>query len=233
MKKTIILLLCLALVFSIQTAFAAGKLNVEKENFCVISSWGTNGYAFAKVANVGNKPIKINAGILELFDAEGENITSSDSLYKYAEYLQPDEYTYVYMKSSVESEQVELVDDYLLTITGKSENDYLSKRFAVSDLQYVPNVKSGWSTYDYLYATVTNDSEDVLYGITVLLVLLDDKDNILFLDTVSTGSNVAILPGSSIRVKTSVDDGYLKYFEKEGITPTKVDAIAYKNIELE
>ena len=84
MKKIVCFLLSLFLCLSAVSAFAAGKLSVTKENFHYVTSFWNYGYAYAKVENVGDKPIKVNAGVLEIYDANGEALTSADYVQAYA-----------------------------------------------------------------------------------------------------------------------------------------------------
>lgn len=229
MKKNLVWLLVFAIVFCSTPAFAAGKLSVEQENFHVIQSYSVYGYAYAKVANVGDKPIKINTSLLEVFNADGDTLTSTDYYSDYAEYLQPDEYTYLRMYDEIEDVEPSEVDDYMLTVTGKSDSDYISYRFPCTT-SYEPNVADGYWTYNYMYATFTNETDEPVYGISVVLALLDADGNILYMDDASMYSDKAVMPGSSITVRENVDSDFIEYFEKNGLIPSSVDAIAYVNI---
>ena len=101
MKKAIAMLLVFVLLIGTVPAMAAGKLSTTKENFWVINSYWTYAYAYAKVENVGNKPISVNAGVLEVYDENGDVITSSDYISTYAKTLQPGEYTYVSVSKEI------------------------------------------------------------------------------------------------------------------------------------
>lgn len=78
MKKLVSLLLVVALCLGCTSAFAAGKLNVVQENTYFVTKYGSAYYAFAKVENTGDKDIAINAGLLEVYNADGEAISSND-----------------------------------------------------------------------------------------------------------------------------------------------------------
>jgi hypothetical protein len=227
MKKTIAILLCV-LLLSVSTAtFAAGKLSVVQENFHVISSLWTNGYVYAKVTNAGDKPTKINAGVLEIYDDAGEVIASSDYLSAYAEYLEPGQYTYVKMYSEIKSGTA---SDYNFTLTNKTDNSKRTLRLPVeTDLQL--DVKSGWWTYNYMYATVTNDTEEALYGIKVVLALLDAEGNILNIEDDSLYTDRALTPGSSLIIRKDISSAFMDYYKAKGIVPVAVDAIAYVNVD--
>ena len=222
MKKVVSILL-VVLLLSVSTAtYAAGKLTVDQENFHVVSSYWTYGYAYAKVSNAGDKATKINAGVLEIYDEAGDVLTSSDYLTAYAEYLEPGEYTYVKMYSEITSGKAA---DYNLTLTQKTDNSERTLRLPVeTDLQM--DVKSGWWTYNYMYATVTNNTDKPIYGIQVVLVLLDAEGNILDIEDESMYDNKALTPGSSMIVRKDISSD-MDYFKANGIVPASVDAIAY------
>lgn len=117
----------------------------------------------------------------------------------------------------------------MLTVTGKSDSDYISYRFPCTT-SYEPNVADGYWTYNYMYATFTNETDEPVYGISVVLALLDADGNILYMDDASMYSDKAVMPGSSITVRENVDSNFIEYFEKNGLVPASVDAIAYVNI---
>ncbi|MDO4620822.1 MAG: hypothetical protein Q4B09_09410 [Lachnospiraceae bacterium] len=223
MKKALGLALTAAMLVSQAVpCFAAGKLEVTQENFHI---FGNYAYAYARVENTGDRPIKIQAGILEVFDAEGENITSADYINSFGSILQPEEYTYVSMYVSLDDSQVAEVDDYMLTVTGKSDLDYTTTRFAVEP-DFQKDVQDGYWNYDYMYGKVTNETDETVYNMQVGLALLDDEENILYLDS-SSLYNYGIEPGSAVTYRTSLYDTYKEALEKEGLTATHVDAVAY------
>lgn len=232
MKKIFAVCLAIMVMLNMGAAFAAGKLSVEQENFHVLDSYGIYGYAYAKVANVGDKPIKVNTCLLEIFNEDGDALTSTDYYSDFAEYLQPDEYTYVRIYDEVEDVELSDVDDYMLTVTGKADTDYISKRFPC-ETSYEPNVQEGYWTYNYMYATFTNDTEEPVYNISVVLVLLDEEGNILYMDNADMYSDKAVMPGSSITIRKDVSSNFVEYFEKNALIPVSVDAIAYVNVEQE
>ena len=89
MKKTVCLMLAMMLCLASVPALAAGKLNVTQENYHFVVSYGRYVYAYAKVENSGDRPIKVNAGVLEIYDENGDVLSSTDYHNAYATYLQP------------------------------------------------------------------------------------------------------------------------------------------------
>lgn len=231
MKKLLTAIFSVVLLLSTSPALAAGKISVMQENFYTLNNYSDYAYVFAKVQNVGNKTIKVHAGILEVFDEAGENLTSTDRLYSYAKNLEPDEYTYVYMYTSLEDGQLQLADDYLLTITGKSATDYVTKRLTVKDLDFQRDVKvNQYSMYDYAYFTIVNNTDSTIWDIDIVYALLDDDDNILYVENDSIGSNKGLAPGSLMQVKEAINSKFMAYYDEHGIVPSKIDVIAYVDI---
>ena len=228
MKKFLLVLMVLVMSCTCVSAMAAGKLRVENENFYAIEEYSTiYGYTFARVENVGDKPIMVNACIMEVFDENGEPITSTDSYNSYVRYLNPNEYTYLRMSSKVEGITTpEGADDYMLTVTGKSKTDYNAYRMPCTT-QLEKNVKSGYYTYDYMYATFTNDTDKEIYDVRIVMALLDADDNILYVTGDNLGTTYALMPGSSMTAQFSVDSDFVKMYADKGIDPVRVDAIAY------
>lgn len=231
MKKTICLILVLVLSLSVTSAFAAGKLSTTQENFHYISGYWNYGYAYAKVENIGDKPIKVNAGVLEMYDAEGEVITSTDWAQSYATYLQPGEYTYVSMYEDLE-EGAEVPEDYMMTLTGKSDTSKTALRLPV-ETKLELGVADGWWEYDYMFATVTNNTDEPLYSIEVVFALLDAEGNILNIESKQLYNELALMPGSSMIVRKEISSSFMDYFEAKGIVPASVDALAYVLIDNE
>lgn len=234
MKKLVSILLTLALCLGCTCALAAGKLNVVQENtYFVVTDYSKNYYAYAKVENSGDKAIMVNDGLLEVYDAEGTAITSSDWPETYARYLQPGEYTYVSFSCYEGFEEGAEPNDYALTLTGKANKDNTNVRFPVETELKLNVQEDEWNTYDYMYATVTNSTDEVVYDLYVVLALLDADGNILYVESEGLYGSVGLNPGSSITVRAYISSDFMEYFEKNNLTPTSVDAIAYVEMEAE
>ena len=224
MKRRICLMLVVMMSMFSVTAMAAGRLNVVKENYHYVGGWGHYVYAYAKVENSGDRPIKVNAGVFEIYDANGEVLTSTDYENAYATYLQPGEYTYVRMYEDLEDGQVP--DDYMMTLTGKSDNSKVAYRLP-AEASFEMNVQEGWWEYNYLYATVTNPTQEVLYGAEVVFALMDAEENIIYIESKSLYSEVGIMPGQSLMIRLDIASTFTEYFDANGIVPASVDVIAY------
>ncbi len=222
MKKIVSLMLILTLLCCSSAALAAGKLQVTQENYHYVKSYSDYVYAYSKVENVGDRPIKVNAGVFEVYDANGDVLTSTDYMKAYATYLQPGEYTYV--KMSVEIEEGQTPDDQMLTLTGKSDSSTSALHLPV-ETKLELGVQSGWRTYNYMYATVTNNTDDIVYDVAVVLALLDAEGNILYIENQYT--YLGINPGSTVTIREDISSAFMDYFEANDYAPAKVDALAY------
>lgn len=233
MKKISALVLALVLVLCCAApAMAAGKLEIEAESFILIdTNYSDYVYGYAKVVNSGDKAIKVNDGLFEIYDSEGEAIDSTDWLSTYAEYLQPGEYTYVsgYFYGV---EDLAAIDDHVLDVSGKSDNSKTTVRLPVETELALGVQESAYWTRNWMYVTYTNNTNDVIYGVQVVAALLDAEGKILYMDSNST-YNCALTPGSSMIVRMEISDNFMQLFEKEGLTPATVDAIAYANVSVE
>lgn len=228
MKRILCLMIVFILWLGAVPALAAGKLSVLQENFYYMPSFLNYGYAYAKVENIGDKPMKVNAGVLEIFDENGEVLTSTDYMEAYATYLQPGEYTYVQMYEELEAGQIP--GDYLMTLTGKSESKSVAYRLPV-EASFELGVKGDWWTYDYMYATVSNPTEDILYNVAVVFALYDAEGNIIYLDSKDLYNEVGIMPGQSVMLRVEISSIFMEQYKMNGVVPTSVDALAYVLME--
>lgn len=229
MKKLVSLLLALVLCCSCVSALAAGKVTVTQEDFIHLSNEYSNYYyCYAKVENTGDKPIKVNAGVLEVYNAEGDAIHSSEWINAHARFLQPGEYTYVRVNEYMDDLTL-VPDDHLLTITGRSDNDYANVRFPM-ETKLELGVEGDWTTYNYMYATVTNNTEETVYDLNLVMALLDAEGKILYLNSNSL-YETGLTPGSSLTFRINISSDFMDYYAANSLVPASVDAIAYVEVE--
>lgn len=228
MKKCLlVLVLCLICCIS-ATAMAAGKLNVTQENFHKIDMYSAYGYLYAKVENVGDKPIKVNAGLLEIYDENGDPLTSTDYINAYVTYLEPGAYTYVSAHEDVDA-GLDAIDDYMFTVSGKSDNETKVITFPCETSYDVDDSNPYWKR-NYMYATFTNTSDSPIYGLEVVVALLDAEGNILYVESESMYDSKALHAGSTMTVRIDVSSSFIEYYEANGLVPASVDAIAYAEL---
>ena len=227
MKRVISLFLSFLLLLNIAPALAAGRLTVAQENFYCVDGYGYEGYVFAKLENTGNKPIMVNSAVFEIFGADEDVIGSTTYFTAYAQYLEPGEYTYLEASTDLKGIQsADEADDYMLSVSGKSEMDKKTVRLACA-CEYKENVQSGYSTYNYMYATVTNNTAQPLYGLRVVFALLDADGNLLYVKGDGLTSDQALMPGSSVIIRVYVHPDFAGFMKQNRLVPARLDAIAY------
>ena len=86
-----------------------------------------------------------------------------------------------------------------------------------------------WWKQDYIYATVTNNTEETVYDILTVFATLDAEGNILCIDSDSQFAAYGLAPGSSVVVRREINKAFINFFTAKEITPATVDAIAYVN----
>ncbi len=118
----------------------------------------------------------------------------------------------------------------MLAVAGKADYDYVTYRFSCTT-SYEPNVEEKYRTRNYMYATFTNDTQETVYNIEIVLALLDAEENILYMDKESLYNDVGVAPGSTITIRKDVSSSFIEYFEINDLVPATVDAIAYVYME--
>ena len=226
MKKLLILVLLSALLLP-ATTLAAGRLVITQEVFFVrpmLSYYASETYA--EVTNTGDRPVKYNGGMIELYDVDGNSIESSNIYSMYPPILGPGEVGYIYDTTSVrEAEEKSYIDDYLLTITSKGENEE-TITYLPSEGWYGEYQRSAYTTEYRLVAAITNDTAETLDNISVVIALYDKDDNLIYADSVRPYS-IGVPSGQSIEFRTTVDSRILEAWEQEELEPARIVTIAY------
>lgn len=227
----ITLALCMIAAASPITAFAAGKMVSTQESFITLDEWGTESYVYARVENTGDMPAEYSSGLFEVYDTNGDTLASTDYLKVHGSVLQPGEYAYVEADVTIDEPHSSAdVDDYMLTVTARNGSESQTLRFAC-EAEWAPDypVNSYW-TGNYMIATFTNTTDDVLYDVSFAFALLDDQNNILYVENESLYDTLGIAAGSTVLVRVEVSDSILEFYENKGVTPTHVDAYAYVEV---
>ena len=227
MKRLTALLLALLLAACAASACAEGALTVEQENLHIVGSNSLYCYMFVKVKNTGDVPIFVNKGSLTVRDKQGNEIGSTTSLWRYAEYLQPGQSTYAYFNPRIEGiESRDQVGDYDMNIEF-TENANKQTYFIPSESTFENDVQEGSWTHDYITTTVTNELDQTVFDLAIFRVLLDAKGNILYMDSDNMYSYKGLCPGSSIVLRRPLNNNFEPYFEEMGYTPATVEGCAY------
>ena len=231
MKRLFALMLALALLAIALPAFTEGAegpaLTVTQENFHVYGTKTIYCYLYARVDNNTDVPLKLDTGAMNAYDADGNVVGSSTSMWRYAEYLQPGEHTYVYFNPRIEGvETPDQVVKYDLEIN--SREDSRKTTFCLPEVTvFEDDVAEGSWSNDYITSTVTNDADQNVFDLTIVRALLDDKGNIMYIDSDNMYSYKALTPGSSIIVRRPMNTSFRDYLDEKGYKAASVDCIAY------
>lgn len=236
MRRYIALFVILALLACALPALAENattivqELTITQENFHVTGSSSLYGYLYLKLENTGNTPIRIDGGEMEILNAEGEPLASTTTLWRYAEYLKPGESTYAYFSQRIDGiESADEAASYTRSVSFKATKDRESFRLPVESV-FEDDVQEGSWTRDYMTTTVTNDTDQTVFDVSVVRALLDGAGNILYIDSDSMYNYKGITSGSSIVLRRSLSSTNTDYFAEKGYAPVTVDAIAYANV---
>ena len=233
MKKIISLLTVLILLLTATSAFAAGKVTVTNENMYAVESYGSYyAYVFARVENTGDKPVEVKDTLIEYFDKKGDPIDSTDWANISCKYLQPGEHGFLCYSNIIQNvESVSDIADFSLTVTGKSSTEYTTLVLP-TESRYSPNEKRNeWFSNNYMYATVTNNTDQIVYSIKCVYVLTDANGEILYIDSSDLYDNTGVLPGSSIVMRMDVDSSFIDYMTANNLVPTSIETIAFVYVE--
>jgi hypothetical protein len=223
-----ILLIALVLSLACAPAFAAGKLTVNQERMIAFDSYGSvEADVYAEVENTGDKPVEFSAGLVELFDADGNTLDSTDYVYCYPSVLAPGEKGFVYVSMYPENATAAAdIADYALTVTGKGSSG-ATNLMKTSGI-YEAGVSDGYWTYNYLTAEVTNETADTVYDLYCVYALKDADGGLLYVYYTSAYS-IGIPAGGTLFMRATLPNSVLAFLDANGLTPATVDAIAYES----
>ena len=221
-------IIVLVIAFSFNGALAMGKLESTQENLVVVPYYDTYsyGYVFAEVTNSGDKPVEFSNGLMELFDADGNSLSSTDLYYCYPPVLQPGETGYVYGYGYVDTASGSQISDFMLSVTGQGTVSSTVTR--VEAAARVEAVDDYYGTSDYLVAEVKNTLDAPLANFEIVFAVKDGTGNIVYvISSYFSGYNVSIMPGSSVAFRYQIGSDIATYMQTNGIEPATVDVIAY------
>ena len=209
-------------------AFAAGKLVATVENLCVIPYYADAyyGYVYAELSNTGDKPVQFSNGLMELFDPDGNSISSADLYYCYPPVLQPGDKAYTYVSGYVETKDKNFISDHMLTVTGKGT---ISQKIVhLNSTASYEQVSDIYGTYDYLVSVIENNTENVVTMCEVVFAVKDAEGNLIYVANTSwSGYNVGVMPASSLEMRFQMGTDMMNYMKDNNIVPATVESIAY------
>lgn len=220
MKNKLFAILALMTVLVLSTAaLAEGQISLTHEKY-TLDDDGEKAYVFAKAENVGDEVMKVADASFELLNDEGKVLEDTESVKAVGEYLQPGESTYVYAVIDLEDVEGDIAD-YNFSIKGKDNDKYTSVRLPV-ECALDPDDS------DVALLTVTNDTDEVLYGIKGAVTFLND-DEIIAINSVSMLSKVGLNPGSTVTMKVEMPSAFEDTAKAIGMKSLTLEPIACTN----
>lgn len=207
---------------------ARGKLTIWGETLVPIVSTYEGGndtiYAFARVENTSDQQLAVYNPLFELYDANDNLIKSENYLTCEPSVLQPGESAYLskYMWLDTGASAND-VADYVLDLNVQNDSYYTVTRFP-AEVEYVAG-DARYGGQSMVYVTVTNDTDETVFSMRVISALLSDTGEVLHVQ--NNGTDLGILPGTSVVFPMYIDYNVATYLKANGITPASADAIAY------
>jgi hypothetical protein len=224
-RKITLFMLTLTIVCA--PALAAGDLTVNMDNMLAYDSYG---YAtvevYAEIENTGDRDIEFSSGVVELFDADGNTVASTDYLYSYPPVLAPGDKGYasavLYMEEGIAAADIA---DYSITVLGKNATTQVIRY--ESEGTYLADVEEQYWTYDYVVAEIKNETDDPAYNFYCAYVIKDEAGDVLHF-TYTSAYDVGIPAGGSILMRLTVPDYVIERFAEQGVSPATVETFAYQ-----
>lgn len=225
MKRFIALLLVVCcVVTAASVAFADAKMTIkEKKLITFDGDW--KGYFYAKVENTGDTAGYVDyGGKLVGFDADDNVILTENYVGTYPSRirLEPGEYAYI-KEYFLENElKTNTIADYKFSIKTETRGNDYDKLPCEATIGY-----GGSDSYDnYVYVTLTNTTNNILYDFAITVALYDQNEQLMFVNGDST-SSLGIHPGSTVTIKVHIDHDLVEYYARNNLTPTTVNSIVY------
>ena len=220
MKKIFAIVICVMLLGT--AALAEGQLSLSHERY-TLDDDGEHAYVFAKVENVGDVAMKVGDSKFELLDTDGKTLEDTESVKAVADYLQPGESTYAYAVIDLEDVEGDIAD-YAFKIDGKEDDKTTSVRL---DTACALDPEDS----DTALLTVTNNTDEILYGVKGAVTFLDADENIVVVNSVSMLSKVGLNPGATVTMKVEIPHDFEDSAKAIGMQNLTLDAVAAANVK--
>lgn len=228
MKKLMTWLLLLALLSLTSISLAAGKATVTQEAFYITPYYnGTfSGVVYGEITNTGGRPVAIDSGIFEFFDADGEAIGSGTIYSFYPEIIKEGEHAYFRVSENIEKATRESdIDDYSITVVGKSTKD---------DEENIIEATPSYREYnDYkntrkteLSVIIKNNTDEMVMSPKVVWAVYDTDGKLVYI-TDDSAYGVGLMPGSEIMLTSSINSDVQAIMNAAGVNIGEVVAIAW------
>ena len=219
-NKLFAIIAVVAMLMLSVSALADGQLSLTHERY-TLDDDGEHAYVFGQVENIGDKTMKVTDASFELLDADGKVLEDTESVKAVADYLQPGESAYVYAVIDLEDVEGDIAD-YTFSVKGKEDDKYTTIRLSTA-CELDPKDS------DVALLTVTNDTDEVLYGVKGSVTFLDPDDNVVAINSVSMLSKVGLNPGASVTMKVEIPSDFEDAAKAIGMQNLTLEAVACCN----
>ena len=225
-----LLTLALAMLLAAMPALAAGQITITQQTETIVENDDDcKVYVYVELKNEGARPEKVKSALLEITDANGETLASTESYKCYPEILNAGETGYMVLSKKVDdvSDKDEIADCALTLVSSGDVKDELIRYDATAVLRPDDDEDS-----DKLYARVTfrNPEDDTLRDFVLAYAVKDESGKLLYVAGVKSGS-FGLTGGSAVELEDRVKQDIVDAAEKDGETLSKIEAIAYRVVE--
>jgi len=225
MKRLLSLILALYLLMSCSSAMAAGKLELVQTAYVPIQSWTHYlGYVAAEVTNTGNQNVELETAILELFKADNTLFNSYNIYSMSPSVLAPGQTGYISSLPFFDGvKSLKDIQNYDLSVTGRSTYMEAPLYFPASIVS--ENFNEETKSFSAV-VSVTNNTDDIIYGLYVSFAVYD-KDNKLLYTDCDHFLNIGVPAGVTVEIDEIVTNFLEPYWLENDIIPGSVKVSAF------
>ena len=228
MKKFFWFTMALIMMIMPIAAMAAGKASVTQECLFVTGTGSYDTFVFAEIKNIGDKPLSLDGGVIEVLDKDGNTIGNATYLSFFPSVLAPGETGYMCEDINVVgATATSKAVDHMLTVTGKSESHWYTQKIESSGI--ITEEENFSNVERYVDVIIKNNTEQPIIGPSYVYALYDKDGNLLF---ARNGSlyDIILPPQQTVIVRTTLYSDYTNIWEAKGVKPERVETIVYDMI---
>ena len=231
MKRIIALIITLILSCSAVSALAAGNIQPTDDvaSYVLSHSDGYRVYYYAVVTNNGDARASINDLLFEIRDRSDATFESTSKYTLYPEILEPGQSGWLVITRDVKDiDEKGMIDHFNLTITTKAADDDEEVRPLTATAEYV--AKDEDDNEDVLRATVTNDSDENAFKITVAMAARDGEGKLLYIAGDGT-KDIGLAAGNALLTRSLIRSDIMDEIEKLNAEVATVEAMAFRVVD--
>lgn len=215
MKKLICLLLAL-LVLSSCAAFAEGKIGIRRQSLFIDPN-GNSNYFFAELENTGDEPVNVGRGTLTIQDSKGAELVNKN--------------VYVMgMNPELKPGETMFVHEYLFDKLSEMDVASFDCSFEAATWGQAYTRVPCEAAYDsenpddnYIYVTVTNDTENTIYGYYVTAAINSTEGRLIFTGQ-AISTDIGINPHNTVTARIMLSSSLVKFWRENGIEIADIQA---------